>query len=74
MKPRGSATPRNRVTLTCSICGQPFSLDQTTAAPFCSGRCKSIDLGRWLDEEIGVPHEGGPDNVEQSPLDQEDAD
>ncbi len=19
-----------------------------------------IDLGRWLDEEIGVPHEGGP--------------
>ncbi len=20
-----------------------------------------IDLGRWLDEEIGVPHEGGPE-------------
>lgn len=19
-----------------------------------------IDLGRWLDEEIGLPHEGGP--------------
>jgi endogenous inhibitor of DNA gyrase (YacG/DUF329 family) len=20
-----------------------------------------IDLGRWLDEDIGVPHEGGPE-------------
>ena len=25
--------------------------------PFCSVRCKQIDLGRWLDEEIGIPIE-----------------
>ena len=25
--------------------------------PFCSERCRLIDLGRWLDEEIGVPVE-----------------
>ena len=23
-----------------------------------------IDLGRWLDEEIGLPHEGGPTDGE----------
>ncbi len=25
--------------------------------PFCGERCRLIDLGRWLDEEIGVPVE-----------------
>ena len=27
--------------------------------PFCSERCRNIDLGRWLDEGIGVPFETG---------------
>ncbi len=41
---------------------------QSTAAwpdfPFCSRRCRSIDLGRWLDEEYRLPAEadgGQPD-------------
>jgi endogenous inhibitor of DNA gyrase (YacG/DUF329 family) len=25
--------------------------------PFCSERCRLIDLGRWLDEEQGLPIE-----------------
>jgi endogenous inhibitor of DNA gyrase (YacG/DUF329 family) len=25
--------------------------------PFCSVRCQQIDLGRWFNEEIGVPLE-----------------
>ncbi|WP_145422496.1 DNA gyrase inhibitor YacG [Planctomycetes bacterium K23_9] len=45
----------------CSTCGLDFLLDETEAPPFCSQRCRMIDLGRWLDEEIGVPHEGGPE-------------
>ncbi|MGB7345452.1 MAG: DNA gyrase inhibitor YacG [Pirellulaceae bacterium] len=47
--------------MVCSTCGRDFLLDETEAPPFCSQRCRMIDLGRWLDEEIGVPHEGGPD-------------
>ena len=47
--------------MTCSTCGRDFLLDETEAPPFCSQRCRMIDLGRWLDEEIGVPHEGGPE-------------
>ena len=46
--------------MTCSCCGRAFRFDETDAPPFCSQRCKLIDLGRWLDEEVGVPHEGGP--------------
>jgi endogenous inhibitor of DNA gyrase (YacG/DUF329 family) len=25
--------------------------------PFCSDRCRQIDLGRWLDERHGLPVE-----------------
>jgi endogenous inhibitor of DNA gyrase (YacG/DUF329 family) len=31
------------------------SLDQTPTAPFCSDRCRLVDLGRWLDEAYGMP-------------------
>jgi endogenous inhibitor of DNA gyrase (YacG/DUF329 family) len=41
----------------CPVCGKTFDPEQTRAMPFCSERCKLIDLGRWLDERYGVPHE-----------------
>ncbi|MGB7325631.1 MAG: DNA gyrase inhibitor YacG [Rubripirellula sp.] len=49
--------------LSCSTCGQPFRIDETPTPPFCSERCQLIDMGRWLDEEISVPHEGGNSDV-----------
>lgn len=73
MRQHGSK-PRPKQRMTCSTCGREFLLDQTPAPPFCSDRCKSIDLGRWLDEEIGVPHEGGPDDGQTPQLDPEDLD
>ena len=45
--------------LTCPVCRQKVILEETNAMPFCSERCRSIDLGRWLEEEIGVPVEPG---------------
>lgn len=50
--------------LTCSTCGRRFYLDETDSPPFCCERCKLIDLGRWLDEMIEIPHEGGPSEEE----------
>ena len=41
----------------CPTCGHRVDLQKTPAPPFCSARCQTIDLGRWLDEEIGVPFE-----------------
>ena len=29
--------------------------------PFCSDRCRLIDLGRWLDESYAVPEVKKPD-------------
>ena len=29
--------------------------------PFCGERCRTIDLGRWLDEEYSLPHVPDPD-------------
>jgi len=28
--------------------------------PFCSDRCRLIDLGRWADEEYRIPAASGP--------------
>jgi endogenous inhibitor of DNA gyrase (YacG/DUF329 family) len=33
------------------------SLAEWPQFPFCSPRCKTIDLGRWLDEAYRVPAE-----------------
>jgi endogenous inhibitor of DNA gyrase (YacG/DUF329 family) len=35
--------------------------------PFCSSRCKTIDLGRWLNESYRIPLDG----PEERPLHQE---
>jgi endogenous inhibitor of DNA gyrase (YacG/DUF329 family) len=32
--------------------------------PFCSPRCKTIDLGKWLSEDYRVPGEATDDAVE----------
>jgi hypothetical protein len=42
-------------TLRCPICGKSFDADQSPTRPFCSQRCRDIDLGRWLDEKYTVP-------------------
>ena len=31
--------------------------------PFCSERCKQIDLGAWANEEFKVPDETPPDEL-----------
>tara|TARA_Y100001934_G_scaffold282635_1_gene397379 strand:- start:1503 stop:1619 length:117 start_codon:yes stop_codon:yes gene_type:complete len=32
--------------------------------PFCSDRCKKIDLGRWFEEDYSLPIEGDPEALE----------
>ncbi|MCA9212453.1 MAG: DNA gyrase inhibitor YacG [Planctomycetales bacterium] len=43
--------------LTCPTCSTPFSIEATDSMPFCSVRCKQIDLGKWFDETFGLPIE-----------------
>ncbi|MEW4456173.1 DNA gyrase inhibitor YacG [Bremerella sp. JC817] len=42
-------------TLRCPTCGHGFDSQFTPAMPFCSERCRQIDLGQWLDEEHSLP-------------------
>lgn len=46
----------------CTLCGKP----QTPKfAPFCSGRCADLDLGRWLKGSYVIP--AAPDEAEAPP-------
>lgn len=66
----------------CPTCSKPFavaSLDDLPTFPFCSERCRLIDLGRWIDEDYAIPgppadaHPGGADGPAPG-VDEEDAD
>jgi len=48
----------NQTMFRCAYCGTTFDRALTTAMPFCSERCRQIDLGNWLDESYGLPYEG----------------
>ena len=52
-----SANPIMSQSVICPTCGEGVNLQTTASPPFCSRRCQMIDLGRWLDEDIGVPFE-----------------
>jgi endogenous inhibitor of DNA gyrase (YacG/DUF329 family) len=48
----------------CPSCGKPVApLAANRAFPFCSDRCRLLDLGRWLGEEYRVPAERAGDGA-----------
>ncbi|MGI9436153.1 MAG: DNA gyrase inhibitor YacG [Geminicoccaceae bacterium] len=36
----------------CPQCGRPR---EKAFRPFCSGRCRDLDLGKWLDGSYAIP-------------------
>ena len=45
----------------CPTCGKPVRWEEASRwRPFCSERCRLIDLGAWFSEERGIPAEDGP--------------
>jgi endogenous inhibitor of DNA gyrase (YacG/DUF329 family) len=53
----------------CPICDKEFDPSESTALPFCSERCRTIDLGRWLDETYHLPDVPDPEADELPPRD-----
>jgi endogenous inhibitor of DNA gyrase (YacG/DUF329 family) len=49
-------------TVRCPTCSQQFDPQKSRSMPFCSDRCRQIDLRRWLNEDISIPfREAGDD-------------
>jgi len=59
------------VRLRCPTCGNPVSEATHPAMPFCSERCRDIDLGRWLNEDFGLPVIPDPEADEQPEQDEQ---
>ena len=39
----------------CPTCRKPVSWQANPSRPFCSDRCRTIDLGAWADESYRIP-------------------
>jgi endogenous inhibitor of DNA gyrase (YacG/DUF329 family) len=48
--------------LACPICGKVNNYFSEPLGPFCSARCKLVDLGKWLGEEYRVSEPLRPDH------------
>lgn len=50
----------------CPYCQKPTEYEGNEYRPFCSRRCKLLDLGAWIDEEYSVA--GGTTELEDLAL------
>lgn len=51
------------IEVACPTCGKPVEWRADNKwRPFCSERCRLIDLGDWLTEERRIPGEVGPEH------------
>lgn len=59
----------------CPTCGRAIegsSLDALPYFPFCSERCRLVDLGRWIEGDYTIPGPPAPDSSSTPPGDEED--
>jgi endogenous inhibitor of DNA gyrase (YacG/DUF329 family) len=49
--------------LRCPICKKPVAFEDPNM-PFCSDRCRAIDLGNWATEKYAVATPASPDEPE----------
>lgn len=55
----------------CPTCQREIDWSQAPFRPFCSERCRLIDLGAWLTEKHAIPGEPAPDEaMEHAPAQQ----
>ncbi len=49
----------------CPTCGRKVEWSEKNRyRPFCSERCKQIDLGTWAEEKYSIPAVNPPENPE----------
>jgi endogenous inhibitor of DNA gyrase (YacG/DUF329 family) len=55
---------KRTIKLRCPICKKPAKAGDPDF-PFCSDRCRQIDLGKWASGQYVIPVEGG--DIEDGP-------
>ncbi|HTU25279.1 MAG TPA: DNA gyrase inhibitor YacG [Pirellulales bacterium] len=57
----------------CPTCGKRFEESNSPTLPFCSSRCRQVDLNRWLSEDQRLPiHDVDDEGEDGPPLDRDD--
>jgi len=54
-------------TVSCPTCGRELEWAAAPFRPFCSERCRLIDLGAWLTERHSIPAESAVSEDPQPP-------
>lgn len=55
-------TDRNNPIVKCPTCGKRGNWFADAFGPFCSKRCRLIDLGKWFEEENKISEPLRPDH------------
>lgn len=43
------------LTVACPVCRRPVRWDEPPRGPFCSERCRLVDLGAWAEGRYAIP-------------------
>jgi endogenous inhibitor of DNA gyrase (YacG/DUF329 family) len=52
--------------ITCPICKKTTTWEENPWRPFCSEKCKLIDLGKWVSEEYRIEGKESEQEDEQT--------
>jgi len=55
------------VRVKCPTCERELDWDSAPSRPFCSERCRLIDLGAWLSEQRAIPGDKAPEQDSGGP-------
>lgn len=58
----------------CPICRKPVDSEKTRDFPFCSERCRLLDLGNWAAEKYKISEPVIDESTPDLPSEQRDAD
>jgi uncharacterized protein len=56
----------------CPTCQREIDWSESPYRPFCSERCRLIDLGAWLTEKHAIPGDPAPDDAAREPAERPD--
>lgn len=69
MKSYSQSQPSSGLVFPCPQCKNPSQLVDNPFKPFCSERCKLIDLGAWANEDYKIGGNHGEESPMKSQLD-----